>query len=64
MATVVGVPNRVKRLRMAARPCNWATWRGDVDQHLQSHCPRVRAESHRQMLLTPTDSDEIGDVPV
>ena len=27
MATVVGVPGRVKRLRMAARSCNSATWR-------------------------------------
>jgi len=27
MATVVGVPSRVKRLRMAARTCSSATWR-------------------------------------
>jgi len=27
MVTVVGVPSRVKRLRMAARTCSSATWR-------------------------------------
>jgi hypothetical protein len=64
MATVAGVPNRPKRLRMAAHTCNWATWRGTVDQQVQSRCPRVRADRHRQMLLPPTDSAEIGDVPV
>ena len=54
MATVVGVPSRVKRLRMAARTCNSATWRSK---------PRAmtRSPSSLKQRNSSRESDEIGE---